>query len=280
MFSILILTKDEEHNIGDCLRSVEWCDDIVVLDSFSSDATCEIAKTTGARVFQRAFDDFGAQRNFALEKIPFNNAWVFHLDADERFNEALQRECERVIAEDHFSAFFVPNRIIFLGRWIRHSTQYPYPQVRLVKRGEVRFAKSGHGQREEQVKRGVGSIDTPYDHLNFSKGLADWVAKHNRYSTAEALEFLQSERSLPLTGLLSRDPMERKRCLKSLHARLPGRWMWKFFYLYLVRGGFLDGNPGFAYCLLQAFYDFLISVKICELRAAVEHESLAKKRGS
>lgn len=270
MFSILILTKDEEHNIADCLRSVAWSDDIVVLDSFSSDATCEIARETGVRVFQRTFDDFGAQRNFALENIPFVNPWVFHLDADERFNEALRQECERVIAEDVCSACFVPNRIIFLGRWIKHSTQYPYPQVRLVKRGEVRFTKSGHGQREEQAKRGVGSINIPYDHFNFSKGLSDWVEKHNRYSTAEALEFLQSGHSLPLTRLLSRDPMERKRCLKSLHARLPGRWAWKFFFLYFVRLGFLDGYPGFAYCMLQAFYDFLITVKIRESRPVTQ----------
>jgi glycosyltransferase involved in cell wall biosynthesis len=267
VFSILILTKNEEQNIADCIKAVSWCGDIVVLDSFSSDATCEIARAAGAKVFQRAFDDFGAQRTFALDNIPFANPWVFHLDADERFNEALRLECERVIAEDTCSACFVPNRVIFLGRWIKHSSQYPYHQVRLVKRGEVRFAKSGHGQREDQARRGVAYIEAPYDHFNFSKGLAEWVDKHNRYSTAEALESSLSEASVSLSLLFSRDPIARKRCMKSLHARLPGRWAWKFFYLYFFKRGFLDGYPGFVYCLLQGFYDFLIDAKIHELKS-------------
>jgi glycosyltransferase involved in cell wall biosynthesis len=267
MFSILILTKDEESNLPACLDSVSWCDDVVVLDSFSGDATCALAEQAGARVFQRRFDDFGSQRNHALDEIPFKHPWLFHLDADERFNEALREECESVIQRDECSAYFVPNRIIFLGRWIKRSTQYPYPQVRLIKVGEVRFAKAGHGQREDQALRGIGHIAAAYDHFNFSKGIADWVAKHNRYSTEEAASAAEL-RAVPLdwrAGLRG-DSMQRKRFLKSLHARMPARWLLKFFYLYILRGGFLDRYPGFAYCVLQAFYDFLIVVKIREGR--------------
>ena len=97
MFSILILTKNEEINMRDCMESVSWCDDVVVLDSLSDDDTCEMAEDMGARVFERPFDDFGAQRNYALDEIEFRHPWVFHLDADERFNEELRAECERVI---------------------------------------------------------------------------------------------------------------------------------------------------------------------------------------
>lgn len=267
MFSILILTRNEEANLPECLASVAWCDDVVVLDSFSDDRTCELAKEGGARVFQRQFDDFGAQRNFALDEIEFKHPWVFHLDADERFNEELRLECERVIANNEHSAYFVPNRIFFLGKWIKHSTQYPYPQVRLLKVGEVRFAKAGHGQREDQAKRGVGHIQIAYDHFNFSKGVSDWVAKHNRYSSEEAAE-MERLCSTPLdwSSLGSGDGMRRKRFLKQMHARMPGRWLVKFVYLYFVRFGLLDGYPGFAYCVLQGFYDFLISVKIRERR--------------
>jgi len=156
MFSILILTKNEQGNIRDCLESVAWCDDVVVLDSLSDDGTCEIAKEMGARIFQRPFDDFGSQRNHALDEIKFKHPWVFHLDADERFNEELLEDCDRVIEEDVHSAYFVPNKIIFLGKWIKHCTQYPYPQVRLLKIGEVRFMKAGHGQKEDSATRGVG----------------------------------------------------------------------------------------------------------------------------
>lgn len=265
MFSILILTKDEEANIKGCLESVSWCNDVVVLDSFSTDRTCEIAHGGGARVFQRAFDDFGAQRNFALEHVEFTNPWVFHLDADERFNPVLRDECEEAILKGGRSAYFVANRLIFMGRWIKHSSQYPYPQVRLVKIGEAKFAKSGHGQREDAALHGTGYLRTPYDHFNFSKGVADWVERHNRYSSEEASEAaaLCGEPLVP-GELFAADPLVRRRARKRLHARLPARWLCKFSYLYVWRRGFLDGYPGFSYCMLNGFYDFLISVKIKE----------------
>lgn len=264
-FSILILTLNEAENIEACLDSVAFSDDVVVLDSFSTDQTVALAEAKGARVFQRAFDDFGSQRNYALDEINFKHAWVFHLDADERFNDELLAECERVIALDAKSAYFVPNRIIFLGRWIKRCTQYPYPQVRLIKHGEVRFAKSGHGQREDQAQRGVGHIDIPYDHFNFSKGIDDWIAKHNKYSSEEAR--LAAEIELrPLRECLSTEPMQRKRALKSWFVRMPGRPILKFTYLYFVRLGLLDGMPGLYYCVLQAFYEFMISLKMRELK--------------
>lgn len=268
MFSVLILTKNEEANIAACLDSVSWCNDVVVLDSGSTDDTRAIAEARGARVLRRAFDDFGSQRNHALDHAGFKNSWVFHLDADERFNEALREECEQVIEKDECSAYFVANRLMFLGRWIKRSSQYPYHQVRLVKLGEARFSKSGHGQREDSPRRGAGYLRTPYDHLNFSKGIADWVDRHNRYSDEEAAGSVAlREGDVPMTDLISPDPLVRKRALKRLHARLPGRWLCKFIYLYVWKLGFLDGYPGFAYCTLNGFYDFLISAKIKELKA-------------
>lgn len=265
MFSILILTKNEEANLPGCLDSVRWCDDIVVLDSLSTDATAAVAEARGARVFQREFDDFGAQRNHALDRIEFKHPWVFHLDADERFNDELRAECEEVIRADRHSAYFVANRIFFLGRWVKHSSQYPYHQVRLLKIGEARFAKAGHGQREHEPSRGAGYLSTPYDHFNFSKGIADWVDRHNRYATEEAAEAIRL-RAEPLSAadLWSGDSLRCKRALKRVHARLPARWVWKFLFLYVGKGGFLDGGPGLAYCSLNAFYDFLIAAKIAE----------------
>jgi len=265
MFSILILCYNEEANIRECLASVAWCDDVLVLDSFSSDRTCEIAREMGARVVQRKFDNFGAQRNYALDEIDFKHPWIFHLDADERFNEALRAECERFVGVDVHSGYFVPNRILFMGRWIKHCTRYPYPQVRLVKRGEIRFEVSGHGQRECEAQRGVGHIHVPYDHFNFSKGLEDWFAKHNRYSSEEAKSFMLLPRQ-PLRELFDPEPMVRKRALKSRFVRLPFRPQIKFFFLYFVCGGFLDGKPGWIYCRMQAIYEAMIEMKIQELR--------------
>lgn len=270
MFSILILTKNEEINLSACLDSVAWCDDVVVLDSLSTDRTREIASASGARFFEREFDDFGSQRNHALDNIPFKYPWVFHLDADERFNEELRLDCEKAMLEDEHSAFFVPNRIIFLGRWIRRSTQYPYPQVRFLKIGEVRFAKAGHGQREDQVERSLGSIRSAYDHYNFSKGIGDWVAKHNHYSDEEAGLAMVDAGPMPWSHLF-KGGIERKRAMKDLLTRLPFRWVFKFLYLYILRLGFIDGYPGFIYCVLQSYYDFLITIKIRERRWSTGH---------
>lgn len=264
-FSILILTYNEDENIHACLESVSWADDVVVLDSHSADRTCEIAESMGARVFRRKFDDFGSQRNFALDSIEFKHDWVFHLDADERFNKELLEECERVIALDKKSAYFVPNRIIFLGKWIPRCTQYPFPQVRLIKRGEVRFAKAGHGQKEDAAQRGVGHIDVAYDHYNFSKGIEDWIAKHNRYSTEEAMLAAEIEKR-PILECFSSDSMLRKRALKSWFVQLPCRPWIKFFYLYVLKLGFLDGVPGLVYCRLQMMYESMISIKRAELK--------------
>lgn len=265
MISIFILTLNEADNIEACLDSVAFADDIVVLDSYSSDETVALAQAKGARVFQRKFDDFGSQRNYALDEVDFKHDWVFHLDADERFNDELRVECERVIALDEKSAYFVPNRIIFLGKWIKRCTLYPYPQVRLIKRGEVRFAKSGHGQREDQAQRGVEHIHVAYDHYNFSKGVEDWIAKHNKYSSEEARLSAEIERR-PLGECFAKDSMLRKRAMKSWFVRMPGRPLLKFIYLYVLRFGFLDGRPGFYYCVLQAFYEFMISLKMRELK--------------
>lgn len=275
MFSILILTKNEQGNIRDCLESVAWCDDVVVLDSLSDDDTCEIAKEMGARIFQRPFDDFGSQRNHALDEIKFKHRWVFHLDADERFNEALRKDCERVIEEDVHSAYFVPNKIIFLGRWIKHCTQYPYPQVRLLKIGEVRFMKAGHGQKEDTATRGVGHIHTAYDHYNFSKGIEDWLAKHNVYSSQE-VDSAENMGRCSLGALFSGDAMVKKRAMKSLFVRMPCRPWFKFFYLYIVKLGFLDGYPGLVYCRLQMMYETMIEMKRAEKRAELARKNQVK----
>jgi glycosyltransferase involved in cell wall biosynthesis len=265
-FSILILTLNEADNIAACIDSLRpWADDVVVLDSYSTDDTVVLAEAKGVQVIQRKFDDFGSQRNYALDEIKFKHDWVFHLDADERFNDELRFECLRVIKLNDRSAYFVPNRIIFLGKWIKRCTQYPYPQVRFIKRGEVRFAKAGHGQREDSAQRGVGHIDVPYNHFNFSKGIDDWIAKHNRYSSEEARLATEIE-SRPILECFSSDSMQRKRAMKSWFVRLPARPWIKFFYLYFVKFGVLDGMPGLVYCRLQMMYETMIMLKMRELK--------------
>lgn len=269
MFSILILTKNEEANLPSCLASVKWCDDIVVLDSFSTDRTVDLARAAGVRVEQRVFDDFAGQRNHALDRIRFKHSWVFHLDADEHFTDALRVECEQVIAADQHSGFMVPSKLMFMGRWLKHAGCYPTYQMRLLKLGELRFVQHGHGQREAEAKRGLGTLREPYLHFNFAKGVADWLERHNRYSTHEAqLALTELQASQFMTGdLFASDRIQRRRALKRLSFRLPFRPLLRFLYVYLFRLGFFDGMPGYHYCRLLAIYDYLTALKVRELKA-------------
>ena len=184
--SVVVLTLNEEINIEECLASCAFSDDVHVLDSGSTDQTCDRAEMAGATVHYHAFESFGAQRNWAIDNIDMKHDWVFHLDADERFTpeiiEEIERLLERVPSE---SGFYVLNKLMFMGRWIKRSSGYPAYQMRLFHKERMRFCDYGHAQREEPG-RVIGFLKEPYLHYSFCKGLHDWFEKHNRYSSLEA----------------------------------------------------------------------------------------------
>ena len=157
-----------------------------------------------------------------------------------------------------------------MGRWLRYSGLYPSYQVRLGHRDRFRFKQVGHGQREDLAPERVGTLTEPYLHYSFSKGLSDWVDKHNRYASAEAREavrLLATGGGLDWAGLVAREPTRRRRALKALSIRLPLRPLLRFLYMYLLRRGFLDGRAGLTYCRLLAIYEYLIVLKTRELLA-------------
>ena len=135
-----------------------------------------------------------AQRNYALDTIGFKHDWVLHLDADEVVTAALRDEIALAIADSRFSAYRIASRLMFMGRWLRFSGMYPSYQVRLGRKDSLRFDQVGHGQRESLGAGQVGTLKNPYLHYGFSKGLADWIERHNRYSTDEARFELQAQR--------------------------------------------------------------------------------------
>ena len=143
--SILILTLNEEANLPECLQSVKWSDDIVVLDSFSSDGTVKIAEEMGARVVQRRFDNWSAHQNWALEQIPFKYPWVFYLDADERMTPQLAQEIDEIAENPKRSevAFYCGRRNMFMGKWIKHAMP-PGNIMRFFKPSFIRFERLGH----------------------------------------------------------------------------------------------------------------------------------------
>ncbi len=262
MISVLILTLNEEINIGDCLDSVRWADDVLVLDSGSDDRTVEIARNRGARVMHQDFDDFASQRNYGLREGNLWHDWVLHLDADERVTPALREELQATAHQKDKKAYRVPSKLMFQGQWLKHAGMYPTYQIRFGHREALTFTQVGHGQRGALPPEQVGTLDESFLHYAFSKGIADWVQRHNRYSSDEAEHARETQlQSVDWRALMAGNSQARRRALKDLSYALPLRPLLRFLYVYVGRLGLLDGRPGFDYAVLLSFYEYLIGLK-------------------
>jgi glycosyltransferase involved in cell wall biosynthesis len=268
-FSIVILTLNEAARLPACLASVAGCDDIVVVDSGSTDATQTLARAAGARVVVNRFVNFAAQRNFAHTAGHFRHPWVFHLDADELMTPALLEECREVTREDPpYDGFYAAPRMMFHGRWLRRCTDYPAWQARLVHVRRFSFVQVGHGQREAPGLR-MGYLRAGYLHDISDAAPAEWEAKHRRYARQEAEEVLRESAGFRqlLGRALNGTALERRRALKHLSYHLPARPLFRFVYQYLLRGGFLDGAGAWHYCRLMARYEGFTTAELKRLRA-------------
>lgn len=259
MISVLILTFNEEANIADCLSSVPWRGDVHVLDSCSTDKTAEIARALGAKVETRPFDGYASQRNAGLS-LPFKNEWIVMLDADERMTPELAAEIEREssAADASVAMFRVRRRDVFMGRWLRRSSGYPTWFPRVIRRGRVRVKREIN---EVYIPDGEAKqLQAHIDHFPFHKGMDWWFDRHNRYSTMEA-QLLIDRKGSSSPAAKSNDPGARRAALKALAYRLPLRPYLMFLYLYVVRGGFLDGKPGWVYANMRLTYEIMIDAK-------------------
>jgi glycosyltransferase involved in cell wall biosynthesis len=264
--SVVILTLDEERNLPGALASLRGlCDDVVVFDSFSSDRTCSIAREAGARVVQRRFDDYAGQRQAALTDVQYRNGWVLMLDADERVDASLWAEMVRRVGEatPEVALFRVRRKDHFMGKWLRRSSGYPTWFGRLMRLGQVRIERAVN---EHYVTEGrIEYLDGHLLHFPFERGVAHWIERHNQYSTMEASIVALEPHAMPrLWSLLSRDPTVRRKALKRIGYALPLRPLLMFAYLYVLRGGFLDGGPGLRFCALRSVYEFFIDLKVRE----------------
>jgi glycosyltransferase involved in cell wall biosynthesis len=268
VISTVILTFNEEVNLPRSLEALSWCDDVLIVDSFSTDSTLQIAAKHNVRVVQRPFVDFSDQRNFASEHGNLKHDWIFHLDADEVVTPELAQEILATTATTKKEAFRVSSKLIFNGKFLRHAGLFPWYQVRLGRRAKLRFIQVGHGQRETLKPELIGTLSNSLLHFPFQKGLYDWVEKHNRYSSAEARANVETPVD-PGTwrATLRAGTDERRRALKRIFSRLPCRPLLRFFYMFLIRGGILDGPEGLTYCRLLTWYEFLITAKMYEMKA-------------
>ncbi|MGB6546533.1 MAG: glycosyltransferase [Candidatus Acidiferrales bacterium] len=275
--SVLIPTRNEEANLAKCLRSVAWADEIVVVDSASSDRTAEIARAHGAILVPFVRAPGGARkRNWALENYPWKNEWVLLLDADEEVSPELGQEIARVVvANCAHDGFLIRFHYLFLGRTLRHGD--PLWKLCLVRHAHARFetvdvpevtAYDVEVHEWVRVSGHVGRMHEVILHRDF-QDLHHHFDRHNIYSDWEALlrtRYRRRDVSGEVRPRLGGSQVERRRFFKLLFLRIPGRpWLY-FFYSYILRGGFLDGRPGFIYNTLKSLYWYQVSVKEYELR--------------
>lgn len=289
MISALILTKNEQNDLPGCLESVSWCDDIHVLDSGSTDATCEVAKAHGAHVVIKTYPDstksFGgdeaAHRNWSLRNIPFKHPWVILVDADERVTVELAAAIQKsAAAPGNHVAFQVQRRDFFMGTWLKHAQNTPF-YLRLFRPDKMRYERLIN---PVSIPDGpVGRVDGYLDHYPFSKGVSHWIDRHNSYSSLEANQIVgglvHAEFSLR-KAFTAPNFQERRFHQKEFFHRLPFRPLVKFMFLYVYKRGFLDGRAGMTYALLQAMYDYMIVVKVRELKLSRTRAGEESGRGT
>ncbi|MBK5204478.1 MAG: glycosyltransferase family 2 protein [Polaromonas sp.] len=276
--SILILTKNEQQDLPDCLQSVSWSDDVHVYDSGSSDDTVDIAQRFGAKVTVRTYGEskvaFGgdeaAHRNWGLQNIPFKHPWVFVIDADERMTSDLVRAVEAAIAlPGDQVAFRVQRRDFFLGTWLKHVQTSPF-YMRLIRPEKIRHERLIN---TVSIADGpVGQVAGYLDHFPFSKGMGQWIDRHNGYSRFEAQQIISNRQAGEgfswVKAFTAKDFHLRRYHQKELFYRLPFRPLVKFLLLYVAKRGFMDGRAGFTYAMLQSIYEYFIVLKVRELEAS------------
>ncbi|MBG6075628.1 glycosyltransferase family 2 protein [Polaromonas sp. CG_9.11] len=284
--SILVYTKNEQLDILACLQSVAWSDDIHVLDSGSNDATVAIARNFGAHVIERTYGEnklaFGGDeaghRNWGLKNISFKHEWIYIIDADERMTPELFSAAESAIASPgRHVAFRVQRHDFFLDTWIKHVTPSPF-NIRLFLHGKVHYERLVNSITV--VDGPVGEIAAHFNHYSFSKGMSNWFDKHNRYSSLEAAQIVFNTNSKAKFSLrkafFSKAINERRFHQKEMYYRAPFRPLLMFGLLYFVKRGFLDGRAGLTYALLRSIYEYMIVLKVREMKTlepAVSNES-------
>lgn len=252
--SVVIITKNEEARIKDCLESVKWADDVVMVDDLSSDQTIAIAKGfENVRVLSRRMDIEGRHRNWAYQQV--QNEWILSLDADERVTAELKDEIIKTLGQGHpYNGFTIPRRNYIGNTWVKHGGWYPSPQLKLFKKSKFKY--------EEVEVHPRAFMDDPCGHLKCDmihysyRDLEDFLAKLNKQTTWEALKWYKANKPMKL-----------------------GRFIWRsfdrFWRTYIARRGFLDGYLGFTIAYFAGLYQWISFLKYREI---LRNKTLNTKR--
>jgi glycosyltransferase involved in cell wall biosynthesis len=241
--SVIVITKNEKNNITDCLSTVSWAREIVVVDAGSTDSTVADAQKFTKNVFVRPWEGYGAAKNFALKHAA--SEWIFWLDADERVSSSLRDEIQNTLAsgDESFVAYSVPRKANFLGRWILHCGWYPGRVVRLFRRLNGRFTEERVHERLE-IQGRIGELKSDLLHYT-DPNLRHYFEKFNKYTTLAAEELIEERRTFRLSQLTLRP-------------------IWVFVKMYFLKLGFLDGIQGFILCVVSSCYVFVKYAKLWE----------------
>ncbi|WPU98364.1 glycosyltransferase family 2 protein [Mucilaginibacter sp. cycad4] len=275
---IIILTFNEEKNIGDCLQNAAALKgNIYIVDSGSTDNTLDICQRYTQNIFSHPFENYAAQRNWALDNLPLTGTWVLNLDADHRVTPELAAQLNDIFStpvNTETNGFLISRRTIFMGEWIKHGGHYPAYHANLFRQGFGRCEEKLYDQHfkvtgKTQVLK-TDIIDVITD------SLTSFIARHNHWATLEA-QYLVEQQNAPIVDNNSKlvhprlfgNPMERRRYMKKRYESFPlfVRPVIYFIIRYFIKLGFLDGKTGLVFHFLQGFwFRFLIDAKIYELR--------------
>lgn len=273
--SILVPIKNERDNLPRCLKSVAWADEIVVVDSHSTDGSQEIAESFGAKVVQFDFNGtWPKKKNWALENVSWKHPWVFILDADEVLPPSTEEEIRAIVTDPNNpnSGYWINRRFMFMGRWLKHA-YYPNWNLRLFKHELGRYEKltdcdtaSGDNEVHEHpiIQGTTGYLKSEMDHYAFPT-VEVFLEKHNRYSNWEARVALDRYLHGSDNSIQAKEVGLRRK-LKQLSQRMPFRPLLRFLYVYIWQRGFLDGLEGYYFARLHGFYEFLIVAKTHQLK--------------
>lgn len=244
MLSVAIITYNEEENIKDCLESVKWADEIVVVDSFSTDRTVEICRQYTDKIFQNEWEGFSNQKNYAIRLTA--NPWVLVIDADERVSEALRKEIKDILAKGNAcDGYFVPRKSYFMGRWIRHAGWYPDYSIRLFRKDKGRF-EPREVHESLRIDGKTGRLENPLTHYTY-RSISEFIDRTNRYSTLAAREMVKEGRRAGIVNILFRPAFT-------------------FLRMYILQQGFRDGIYGFLLSVLYSCYTLSKYAKLWEIK--------------
>jgi len=266
--SVVILTFNSEATIGATLDSLKGLtDDVHVVDSGSTDATLDIVASRGAILARHPFENYGSQRNWAIDSLPLRHEWQLHLDADERLTPELKTEIAALLAapvDPGVGGFYVPRLVHFHGRALRHGGMYPIYHMRLFRTGRGRCEARKYDQHFRADGRTEKLRHPMIDDIRLTLG--EWTNRHNRWADAEVDEILHPGGD----GVIqagSGDPVAEKRRARGWYYRAPLflRAFLLFFYRYVIKLGFLDGKEGLVFYVLQTlWFRFLVDAKLHE----------------